>query len=136
MVNTYNPKEITIALGHHIVTGYAEDSFVSIDPSGDGVTRVVGCDGEVTRSISPDDTAVVKIVVQQMSPTNSFLQQQLDRDIKTGDGLFPILIKDLQGKMVFSSDAAWPVRRASRAYGRTAGNREWEIHTGSSNLTE
>ena len=31
-VKTYNPKEVLIALGSHIVTGYAEDSFVSIEP--------------------------------------------------------------------------------------------------------
>ena len=29
-VKTYNPKEVNIAIGTHIVTGYAEDSFVSI----------------------------------------------------------------------------------------------------------
>lgn len=43
-VKTYNPKEINIAFGSHIVTGYAEDSFVSIEPSGDGTTKKVGAD--------------------------------------------------------------------------------------------
>ena len=52
-VKTYNPKEVNIAIGTHIVTGYAEDSFVSIEPSGDGTTKKIGADGEVTRSISP-----------------------------------------------------------------------------------
>lgn len=49
-VKTYNPKEVNIAIGTHIVTGYAEDSFVSIEPSGDGTTKKIGADGEVTRS--------------------------------------------------------------------------------------
>ena len=30
-IKTYNPKEVTIAFGNHIVTGYADDSFISID---------------------------------------------------------------------------------------------------------
>ena len=106
-IKTYNPKEITIALGNHIVTGYAEDSFVTIDPNGDGVTKKIGCDGEIARSISPDDTYIVKISVLQTSDTNSFLQQKLDLDRKTGDGMFPVLIKDLKGGMVFSTEAAW-----------------------------
>ena len=55
-IKTYNPKEVTIALGNHIVAGYADDSFITIDPNGDGVTKKVGCDGEIVRSISPDDT--------------------------------------------------------------------------------
>ena len=135
-IKTYNPKEITIALGNHIVTGYAEDSFVTIDPNGDGVTKKIGCDGEIARSISPDDTYIVKLSVLQTSDTNSFLQQRLALDIKTGDGMFPVLIKDLKGGMVFSTEAAWPIRSASRGYGKESTNREWEIHTGEGNLVE
>lgn len=33
-IATYNPKKVTISLGNHIVTGFADDSFVSIDPNG------------------------------------------------------------------------------------------------------
>lgn len=135
-IKTYNPKEVTIALGNHIVTGYADDSFVTIDPNGDGVTKKVGCDGEIARSISPDDTYIVKLSVLQTSDTNSYLQQKLALDRKTGDGMFPILIKDLKGGMVFSSEAAWPSKPASRGYGKEAGNREWELHTGSGELSE
>ena len=135
-IKTYNPKEVTIALGSHIVTGYAEDSFVGIEGAGDGVTKKVGCDGEIARSISPDDTYVVKISLLQTSETNSFLQNRFAQDIKSGDGMFPILIKDLKGGMVFSSDAAWPVKSAARSYGKETGNREWEHHTGTAILTE
>lgn len=135
-IKTYNPKEVTIALGNHIVSGYADDSFVTIDPNGDGVTKKVGCDGEIVRSISPDDTSVVKITVLQTSETNSYLQARYKQDRETGDGMFPILIKDLKGGMVFSSDSAWPAKPASRGYGKESNNREWELHTGSSNLDE
>lgn len=135
-IKTYNPKEVVVTLGNHIVTGYAEDSFISIDPNGDGVTKKVGCDGEVVRSINPDDTYIVKLSVMQYSATNSFLQQRLAQDRKSGDGMFPILIKDLKGGMVFSAEAAWPKGPASRGYGKEAGNREWELHTGSGTLEE
>ena len=136
MIKTYNPKEVSIALGTHLVTGYADDSFVTIDPNGDGVTKKVGCDGEIVRAISPDDTYVVKITVLQTSETNSFLQDRYAEDIKTGNGMFPIIIKDLKGGMVFSTDAAWPAKPASRGYGKESNNREWELHTGSAKLTE
>lgn len=136
MISTYNPKEVIVTLGTHIVTGYADDGFVAIDPSGDGVAKKVGCDGEIVRSVSPDDTYVIKLSLLQTSPTNSFLQQKLALDRKTGDGMFPVLIKDLKGGLVFSTDAAWPAKAASRGYGKEAGNREWEIHTGSGDLTE
>lgn len=135
-VKTYNPKEVTVALGNHIVSGYAEDSFVTIDPNGDGVTKKVGCDGEIVRSISPDDTFIVKISLLQTSDTNSWLQKRVKKDRKDGSGAFPILVKDLKGGLVFSCDQAWPKGPASRGYGKEAGNREWELHTGSGELNE
>lgn len=135
-VKTYNPKEVSVALGNHIVSGFAEDSFVTIDPNGDGVTKKVGCDGEVVRSISPDDTYIVKISVFQTSDTNSFLQNRLNMDRQNGNGAFPILVKDLKGGLVFSCDAAWPKGPASRGYGKEVGTREWELHTGSGKLVE
>ena len=135
-IKTYNPKEVTMAFGSHIVSGYAADSFITIDPAGDGVTKKVGCDGEIVRSISPDDTFIIKVSVLQTSDTNSFLQQRFAQDIKTGEAMFPVLIKDLKGGMVFSADAAWPIKPASRGYGKESNNREWELHTGSGTLTE
>lgn len=135
-VSTYNPKEVTCALGTHIAGGFAEDSFIAIDPSGDGVTKKVGCDGEVVRTVSPDDTYVIKLSLLQTSATNAFLEEQLKKDRKNGNGMFAVLIKDLKGGLVFSADAAWAIRSASRTFGKEAGNREWEIHTGSGTLKE
>lgn len=135
-IHTYNAKEVIVTLGNHIVTGFADDSFISIDANGGGVTKKVGCDGEIVRSIDPDDTYIVKLSVQQSSETNAYLQQRYAQDKKSGDGMFPILIKDLKGGMVFSADSAWPAKPASRGYGKEAGNREWEIHTGEGELTE
>ena len=34
-VKTYNPKKVIIALGSHVVSGYADDSFITIESSGD-----------------------------------------------------------------------------------------------------
>lgn len=136
MVQTYNPKEVVIALGNHIVTGFADDSFVTIEPSGDGITKKVGCDGEIVRSVSPDDTYTVKVSLLQTSPTNSYLQGKVKQDVKNGNGLFTITVKDLKGGMVFNASSAWAVKSASRGYGKEASNREWEIQTGSATLNE
>ena len=135
-IKTYNPKEVTIALGNHIVAGYADDSFITIDPNGDGVTKKVGCDGEIVRSISPDDTYIVKLTVLQTSETNSFLQNRFKQDRQTGDGMFPILIKDLKGGLVFSTEAAWCVKKAPVTRGKETNNREWELDTGDATMNE
>ena len=35
-ITTYNPKEVVIAAGNHIVTGVDEDSFVPVSGDNDG----------------------------------------------------------------------------------------------------
>lgn len=136
MLKTYSAKEVLIALGSHAVTGYADDSFVTIEPNGDGIMKKVGCDGEVARAISPDGTYKVKVALLQTSLTNSFLQEKYELDRKTGDGTFPVLIKDLKGGMIFSADCAWIVKPPSRTFGKDTNNREWEIDTGDATLSE
>lgn len=38
-IKTYDPKEVVVACGTHIVSGYADDSFINIEPNGDGITK-------------------------------------------------------------------------------------------------
>ena len=52
MVKTYDPKKVLISR-HSLRHRLADDAFVSVEPAGEGVTKKVGCDGEIVRSISP-----------------------------------------------------------------------------------
>lgn len=135
-VKTYNPKEVVIACGSHIVTGTADDSFVTIEANGDGITKKVGCDGEIGRAVSPDNSYKVKISLLQMSDSNAYFSRMVDLDRETGNGMFPVLIKDLKGGQVFSTESAWVTKKASVARGKDTNNREWEIDTGDATLTE
>lgn len=135
-VKTYNPKEVTIACGNHIVTGIADDSFVSIEANGEGITKKVGCDGEIVRAVSPDNTYKVKISLLQTSDSNAFFSNMVDVDRETGEGMFPVLIKDLKGGLVFSTEAAWVIKKSSVTRGKADNNREWEIDTGDAALSE
>ena len=135
-IKTYNPKEVTVSCGSHIVEGFADDSFISIEANGDGITKKVGCDGEIVRSVSPDGTYKVKITLLQTSGSNSFFSGKVDQDRDTGDGMFPLLIKDLKGGLVFSTEAAWCTKKAPVTRGKESNNREWEIDTGDATLNE
>ena len=135
-VKTYNPRQVTVSLGTHAVTGFADDGFVEIEPLGDGITSHSGCDGEVARAIDPNQQYGVKLSLLQTSDTNAWLQEQYDRDRTDGDGAFAILIRDLRGDTRFSADAAWVVKPATRSYGKDTNNREWEIETGYATITE
>ncbi|WP_313579961.1 phage structural protein [Lacrimispora sp.] len=136
VVGTYNPKKVTMALGRHIASGFADDSFISIEFQGDGTTSVTGADGEIIRSIDPNSQAIVKLVLLQSSTTNKFLIEQHYKDKESGEGVFPVSIKDLLGKTSFSASVAWVPKLATRAYGKAANMVEWEIHTGASELSQ
>ena len=58
-VTTYNPKKVTCALGRHIVSGFADDSFISIEPAGDGTSYVVGAEFMTGQVISPNGGLVI-----------------------------------------------------------------------------
>ena len=135
-VKTYNSRQVTISLGTHAMTGLADDSFIVIEPLGDGVSSKSGCDGEVARAVDPNEQHSVKISLLQTSSSNAFLQAQHNTDRANGEGIFPILIKDLKGNFVFSADAAWVTKAPSRTYGKETNNREWELHTGPATVNE
>lgn len=126
-VKTYNPKKVTCSLGRHIVSGYADDSMITVEFAGDGTSYVAGADGEIVRSIDPTEIYTLKLAVQQTSSTNAYLQKMFDKDRKDGSGTFPVNINDLLGKEKFTGDVAWVTKPASFVRGKTQNNREWEI---------
>ena len=128
-IYTYKPDEIYISFDEHIVSGYAEDSFVSVEPNADAVTTKVGCDGEIVRSINPDATFIVKLTLIWSSESDTFLRNQLAYDRETKKGIFPISIKNLEGDAIFSAEG-WVSKAPARGGSREAPNREWELHTG------
>lgn len=127
MTTTYNPKKVTCSLGNHIVSGFADDSMITVEFAGDGTSYISGADGEVVRSIDPSEIYTVKLAVLQTSPTNAFLQNMFDKDKKDGNGTFNININDILGKEKFVAEVGWVTKPASFVRGKTQNNREWEI---------
>ena len=136
-VKTYNAKEVTIACGSHLVTGLADDSFVSMESGGDGITYKYGCDGEIARAVSPNNTLLIKVTLLQTSDSNSFFQKQHNIDMYPGgDGTFPIMVKDMRGGLLAQADQAWVTKPATRVRGKESNNNEWEIQTGEATMEE
>lgn len=127
-VVTYSAKDVILTFGEDTITGYADDSFVSIEPNGDGISKKVGCDGEVARAISPDRTYKIKIVLMQTSPSNEVLQKAFAKDRVDRKGVKQLTVEDAVGGFLFSAPA-WIVRSTSYSFGKDVGNREWQFDT-------
>lgn len=135
-VKTYNPKKVVTVLGNHIASGYADETFISIEKNGDGTSVKVGCDGEVVRSINPDSTYKITLTLSQSSPTNSFLRNMYKKDKSDGTGMFPFMVKDLMGKQQFVTSQAWVNKDATWERGKESGNVEWELTAGDGAFAE
>lgn len=126
-VKTYSPDKVSLADGSHIVTGFAEDSFIVITPIGDGTSYVRGADGEIARTVNMNNMYTVKITLLQTSASNEYFQKRYDKDQNDGDAIDPITIKDLMGKEKFFGQKSWVTKPAERKKGKTQENIEWEI---------
>ena len=127
-VGTYDPKGIVITIGSNLITGYAEDTFVSVEPSGDGTAAVAGADGEVARSLSHNPLHRLTLTLQQTSMSNDVLSDLLALDRASGGGgVVPVQIRDLRGNTVFAASQAWVVQAPAMEFGSEVSEREWEL---------
>ncbi len=126
-VHTYNPRKVTCALGRHIVSGFADDSMITVEYGGDGTNHVEGADGEIVRSIDPTEIYTLKLTLQQTSRTNAYLQNMYDKDRNDGSGIFSVNVNDILGREKFVGGTAWVKKPASWVRGKTQNNREWEL---------
>lgn len=129
-MKTYDPKKIIIIFGVRRLTGMSEDSIVSIKPNGEGLQTYVGADGDVARSLDPDATYEVTVSLNTTSNSNDYLSKMYNYDRETGNGIAPLLIKDLAGTTLFSAPEAWVSNMPEASRGLTVDTQEWVFHTG------
>lgn len=135
-IKTYDCRKVIVTVGSHIVSGFAEDSHITIEPAGEGITSVCGCDGEHSRSMDPNRSSNIKIVLNQTSSSNKFFNKMLNADQETGEGMLPMLITDLRGGLLAHAEQAYIKKRPSTVYGKATQNREWEFATGDCEVSE
>jgi hypothetical protein len=51
-------------------------------------------------------------------------------DRETGNGIAPLMVKDLAGATLFSAPEAWLANFPEASKGRTIDTQEWVFHTG------
>ena len=129
-VKTYDSSQVIITFGPHIITGYAEDTFISVEEMGDGITSVVGANGEKGRSMSQNRSLQITLTLLQTSKSNDALSAAADFDRAShGQGALPLAITDLTGRTLIADPGAWIVKKPNAEFGATIGNREWTIET-------
>lgn len=129
-VKTYNPKKNIVIFGGRQLTGFSDKDIISIKPNGDGIKRYVGADGEVGRALDPDDTYEIELSLAGTSSSNDYLSNCYNNDKKTGNGMKPLIIKDLGGSTMFFAKQAWVKKIADGKRGKEIDTNKWILNTG------
>jgi hypothetical protein len=130
LVGTYDAKKVIITFGGVPISGYADGTFVQVDPSAETWTRKVGADGEVSRSLSNDNTHTIQITLGQMSLSNSYLRTAMNADKLTGLGMLPLSFTDLNTMESHFWPQAWVSTDPSTGRAKETTDMQWTIHTG------
>jgi hypothetical protein len=126
-VFTYNSASVSLIVGAKLISGFADDSFVTVEQMNDSWSDMAGTDGFVTRSYNTDKRGTVTITLSQSSPSNDDLMAMLTADELTGAGALPLLLRDASGSTVCSAASSWIVKPAQVEFGRNVTNRQWQI---------
>lgn len=127
---TYDPKKVIIIYGNKQLTGMAEDDMVTVKPLGDGATQYVGADGEVARSMDPNQTYEVTVNLAGTSKSNDYLSKIYNLDRVTGKGCLPLMVKDLSGTLLLSAAEAYIQNMPETGRNRQISSQAWVFNTG------
>jgi GTP-dependent phosphoenolpyruvate carboxykinase len=134
--STYAPNQVTVVITQdqsgiaHIISGYSEDSIVSIERSAETFTMYTGADNTMTRIYNANTSATITLSLQQTSASNDILSllYQNDAASLTSDTMFSIQVKDNSGRSNYFSDNAYVGVVPNSAFSNSMNTRDWVIH--------
>lgn len=125
----YDADQITVVIAGIPISGYADGEFLTIEQEADAFSDVVGTDGEVTRSKTKDYRATATLKLMQSSDSNDLLSTlyNTDRQASNGAGVGAFLVRDRNGRALYTSEACWIQKAPDVSFDRTPTAREWVI---------
>lgn len=125
----YDADQVTVSIAGIPLGGYADGEFLSISMESDGFSDKVGTDGEVTRSKTRDERANVEVKLMQSSDSNDLLSalHLSDLNAPNGAGVGAFLIRDRQGRTLYTGAACWIKKFPDASFDREATERVWPI---------
>lgn len=129
MPDTYGAKDISISFLDNLISGVADDSFVTVTMNTDAFSLEMGAQGDGVRVRSEDESGKIKIVLLQTSASNDVLAAALAADRAAGTGIGPFFLKDTGGRTFVHCNGAWVTKSADCEYGKGLSGREWTLES-------
>lgn len=126
-VRTYDAAQVILTINGVEISGYASDTFISIEREEPSFTKVVGADGTTSRAKSNNRSGTMTITLSQTSPSNDYLSALLAQDELSNSGVVPVILKDISGQSRFFSGTGWVQGMPTVEYAKEISDREWLI---------
>jgi hypothetical protein len=127
-----DPKKYVLSIAGFFISGYAPGTVIEISKEEDDFKDECGADGEVCVLQNADERGTVRVTLLQSSNSNEALsglaivnKGGTRAGLTLGKG--SLQCKDLQGRMVCSSETAWVKKQADVTLGDEIQTRVWEI---------
>ena len=133
ILGTYSPEDVVVILSNdkfsHIMSGFAEDTFIQVERTVPHATLVNGADGTNLRIVRAVKNCEVTVTLHQSGESNDVLSQLLilDEGSRDGSDCFSITIKDNTGRTVMSSPQAFIGTNPTISFSEGAENRDWVL---------
>ncbi len=124
-VPTKRPSDLIMVWNGIPITDYAPGTYIEWARNADAFALTVGSGGSAARAASSDRSGTVTVTLLQTSPVNAALSAAAVLDETTGDGVGPLLIKDLSGADVVSAESAWIRKQPDGEESNEVTNRVW-----------
>jgi hypothetical protein len=129
MLRVYDPKNVIITFATLPLKGFADGTFLVIEPLSDDYTWMTGADGEVARAQSMDNRHTARLTLIQTSDSNDVLSavRLLGRRSSNGADVGVFTVKDLSGRTVVEEPSCFILRPPNLELGKELGPREWVL---------
>lgn len=137
---TFSPNDVTVLLTNstgmsHTVSGFQEDSIVTVTPNKPRFAHYTSADNVSARVYSGDTSVMVTLHLNQTSASNDILDALHKVDVNGFDGFFELTISDNSGRTKFYSPEAYIGTVPEAMFGTSLQPREWVIYAGRASST-
>lgn len=122
VLREYDPVEVSTIVGVRALSGFGEDSMVTIARNEDRFTEKVGTDGEVTRAKNANRMGTLTITLHQSSPLNDYMS-----GLAAAGSVFPVTVIDNNGTSLHFGEQAWIKTEPEASFNKETGDMEWVI---------
>lgn len=136
LLGSYSPEDVVVTITTsggvtHQVSGMVEGTFITVNRNVPFATLYTGSDNTSARVVRKNKSANISINLHQTGESNDVFTALMDLDAQdptSGNGVFSIFIKDLNGRSLYHADQAFIGTQPDSSFAQEITARDWVIH--------